>query len=326
MDYRKFGKTDLKVSMLGMGTWQASLRGWGKDYSKESMIMAIRESFENGINFFDTAEIYGDGISEKILSEALSIYNREDYIIATKIAPFNLNNAEKSIDNSLKRLNSKYIDLYQIHWPPSIYSKLDKLIKPLNEIVKEGKARYIGVSNFDENLIKKFQEYDLEIVSNQIRYSLLREYHNKSLIEYMKKYNIEVIAYSPLEMGALTGKYGKYRKPNGYVRKNNGIFRDLEKLEKLNSFLLEKSKKYNCTISQLSLSYIIGKGHLPIPGAKTREQARENAMSFSIKIIDEDIKEIDNFVISLNIDPNNFFSKIKYIPSFIIKFLFPKFI
>ncbi len=326
MEYKEFGKTDLKVSKVGMGTWQASLKGWGTDYTRESIIGAIRESFDNGINFFDTAEIYGEGLSEKILSEALSIYRRDDYIIATKIAPFNLNNPWKSLENSIKRLNAKYIDLYQVHWPPSIYSNMEKLFSPLKEMVKSGKVRYIGVSNFNQGLLEKLDEKGFEIVSNQVNYSILRENSMKDLVKYMKMNRIELIAYSPLEMGALTGKYGRQRKPNGYMRKTNAIFKDIEKLEKLNQFLLEKAKKHNCTVSQLSLAYVISKGHLPIPGAKNRKQAKENAEAYQVKLADDEIMEMEKFVGGLYTKNRNFFTNIRYVPSFLLKIIFPFFI
>jgi len=327
MEYRKLGNTDMKVSVVGFGTWQGSLRGWGKDYSKESIISAIREAFENGINFFDTAEIYGDGLSEKILGEALSIYKRDEYIIATKIAPFNLNKAEKSLNKSIERLNSKYVDLYQIHWPPSVYSNLEKSMKNMFNLVKSEKVRYIGVSNFDVGLLKTIKDY--HIVSNQIKYNIIQRSAEKDLISYMRENNIDLIAYSPLEMGALTGKYGKNKRPNGYVRKTAEIFKEknIEKLEKLNEFLKNISIKYNCTVSQISLAYIIKKGGIPIPGAKNIDQARNNALASRINISDEDIKNIDNFVNNLFINhENSWYKSVRYIPSFITKLIFSRFI
>lgn len=329
MEYRTFGKTDLKVSVIGFGTWQGSLKGWGKDYTKESIISAIREAFENGINFFDTAEIYGDGLSEKILGEALSIYKRDEYIIATKIAPFNLKNAEKSLENSIRRLNSGYVDLYQIHWPPSIYTDLEKSFNVLKNLVKKGLVKYIGVSNFDLDLLKRIEILDTDIVSNQIKYNILQRTAEKSLLPYMFSRKIELIAYSPLEMGALTGKYGKNVKPEGYVRKSNEIFseRNLEMLEKLNAYLKSLAEKYGCSVSQLPLAYIVKKSGIPIPGAKNSEQARQNAMAYKVKISDEDMKNIDNFINNLFPNYNNIWYKyVIYVPSFIVKLIFSKMI
>ena len=135
MEYKEFGKTGWKVSKVGFGAWQAGMREWGNDYSLDDVKSAVSTAIENGINFFDTAEAYGDGYSERVLGESLKGH---EAFVATTLAGFNVGNPEKSIDRSIRNLG-RSIDLYQIHWVPSYYSNLEKTIRVLEGMVKKGR-------------------------------------------------------------------------------------------------------------------------------------------------------------------------------------------
>ncbi|MGC8585003.1 MAG: aldo/keto reductase [Thermoplasmata archaeon] len=298
MNYKRF--YDMKISIIGQGTWQGSMKGWGNDYSENEYIKGIEKSIDLGVNFFDTAEIYGNGYSERLLGKALSGYDRESFVIATKIAPFNIKKWEKHLERSLMNLNMKYVDIYQLHWPTPLYVNLKKYIEQMGKAVDDGKIRYIGVSNF---YIKDLEKIDFKIISDQIKYNILKKQLNDDEIKMLLEKKKIVIGYSPLEMGVLSGKYSHDKKPSGYLRKNLPYFRkdNFENFRELMDFLNQLSERYGNSISQISLKYIIMKDVIPIYGSKNPRQSEENALSFNASLKMEDVKKIDDLVKNLNI-------------------------
>ncbi|MGC8992762.1 MAG: aldo/keto reductase [Thermoplasmata archaeon] len=298
MEFKKV--KDLKISVLGQGTWQGSMKGWGKDYSEKDFIESVKKSIELGVNFFDTAEIYGNGYSEKLLGKAISGYNREDLIIATKLAPFNIENWEKHLDRSLKNLNTKYIDIYQLHWPTPFYINFNKYLKEMENAIKNGKIRYIGVSNF---YLKDIEKLEVDIISNQIKYNILKKQLNDNEIEILNKKNILVIGYSPLEMGLLSGKYNINEKPKGYLRKRIPYLKgeNFRKFNEILTFLKDLSNKYDYSLTQISLKYCILKNVVPIYGSKNGKQSEDNALSINVPLKPEDINKIDELVYSMHL-------------------------
>ncbi len=156
-DYVRLGRTDIKISTVGIGTWQFGTEGWGygRDFTREDAIEAVREAFSNGINFIDTAEAYGGGLSEKMVGEAVRDF-REEVVIATKISPRHLGYRDifKALKGSLKRLGTSYVDLYQVHWPYCYFPVRDTM-KAMRELVRDGKIRAVGVSNFPVCLMEE---------------------------------------------------------------------------------------------------------------------------------------------------------------------------
>jgi aryl-alcohol dehydrogenase-like predicted oxidoreductase len=217
---RSLGQTDLHLSPLGLGTWQFSKgtgvvgKFWGTldDQLTEDI---IKTSLEGGINWFDTAEVYGNGESERILARALENIGAtpEEARIATKWWPMlrTAGSISKTIEERKEALRNRPIDLYQIHQPYSL-SSVEKQMMAMIELVKAGHINHIGVSNFNASAMinshRILTENGLSLASNQVKYSLLdRRMEENGVLESAKELGISIIAYSPLEQGLLSGKF-----------------------------------------------------------------------------------------------------------------------
>ncbi len=177
MEYAMLGTSDLKVSKIGLGTWQYGTEGWGfgADFTEQEALATVNKALEMGINFLDTAEVYGDGRSEEIVGKAID-GRRDAVIIATKVLPRHLRERDliRACDESLRRLKTDRIDLYQIH-AAEPYVPLDESMAALAKLIDGGKIRYVGVSNFSVPLLRAAEEaFSDKIVSNQVRYNLLQ--------------------------------------------------------------------------------------------------------------------------------------------------------
>lgn len=245
MIYKKLGNSNLKVSLIGYGSWALSKKGW-KDVNQEEAIRTLEKSFKLGINFYDTAPIYGFGKSEELIGEVLSSV-RSQMVIATKFGlewnnygkvTHNLNRdfILKEIENSLKRLKTDYIDLYQIHWPDT-KTPLEEVFITLEDLKRQNIIRNIGVSNFNFDLLKKASSIT-NITSTQECYNILQTDIEKEILPYCKKKNIGVISYSSLAQGLLSGKIDKnYKFSKSDIRRFNPLFADLNNtLDKINTF------------------------------------------------------------------------------------------
>ncbi len=206
MQYRKLGRSDLTVSALSLGCWSMAGGGmWGEQDAEDS-IATIRTAQELGINFFDTAEGYGNGYSEELLAQALG-HRRQEVIIATKVSQKNLRAPDvvTACERSLKRLNTDYIDVYYIHWPsPEI--PISETMEAFERLRTEGKIRVTACSNFASGDLEKLLRHG-RAEANQLPYSLLWraiEYH---VTPYCQEQGVSVTCYSPLSQGLLTGRY-----------------------------------------------------------------------------------------------------------------------
>jgi diketogulonate reductase-like aldo/keto reductase len=224
MQYREIAP-DEKVPVIGLGTWGMGGRQIEDHKWDEENILAIQMAIELGLTHIDTAEYYGAGHTEELVGQAIKKFDRTDLFITTKVWSNNLhyNNLLKSMKESLKRLEIDYVDLYLIHWPnPKI--PLKETVEALEYCVIEGYTRYIGVSNFSAELMRKAQSYlkEHQIVANQVEYSLIDQKPKITLLPYIKSHNKLLIAYSPLARGQLVkpgnkvldeiaDKYGKSR-------------------------------------------------------------------------------------------------------------------
>ncbi len=314
------------ISKIGLGTWQMGMKGWGSDYEDSTVIDALVYGINNGINFIDTAEIYGNGKSEKLIGNALEQIDRKRVYVATKIAGFNATEkkVKKSINGSLKRMKIDYIDLYQVHWEPSIYTNMENLFKELENSIKEGLINHIGVSNFSLKNLEIANSYlkDYKIESNQIKFNLV-ERPSKEIIEYMNKNNIKLIAWSPLAQGFLTGKYGPGNMPKGFIRKVNKLFKEknFKRYENLFKILRELSMKKNASITQIVLSYESSLGVLPIPGFKNKNQVKEIVDSIKIEISEDELKEITDVINELGTIKSNEEMFPRTLPNFLVKII-----
>lgn len=298
MLYTTLGRTSEKVSKIGIGTWQIGSRewGWGRGYGEEQVIEAIRRSVELGVNLIDTAEIYGGGLSEVVVGKAIRGF-RERVLIATKVWPTHAtyNGTIKACERSLRRLGVDAIDLYQVHWP-NPFVPISSTMRAMEELVRRGMIRYIGVSNFSASQLERAQHAlkREEIVSDQIEYSLLKRRAAERLLERFGG-SITIIAYSPLAQGLLTGKYGPENLPRDLVRAVNPLFdpHNVRMVGPLLEKLREVASRHGATPDQVALRALIHRANVvAIPGAKDARQAERNALAADLDLTDQEVEEL----------------------------------
>ncbi|MEM4373605.1 MAG: aldo/keto reductase [Nitrososphaerota archaeon] len=300
MIYTFLGRTGLKISKVALGTWQFGSRSWGYgvSYGRSECVMAVRTGVEYGINLIDTAEVYGSGLSEEIVGEAIRGM-RERVMIATKVSPTHLsyNGTIKACERSLRRLGVKSIDLYQVHWPNPLIP-ISQTMRAMEKLVEMGKISYIGVSNFSKKLLVKAQETlrREEIVSDQVKYNLLERGVEDELLPYAEKEGITILAYSPLAQGLLTGKYSRANPPRDVVRKVNILFdsRNMVRLEPLLTHLNTIADRNGATSAQIALRWLISRDRVvAIAGVKNSIQAAECAAAAEASLSPEDHQLLD---------------------------------
>ncbi len=308
MEYTNLGgNKKFHVSRIGMGLWQASDAWKGNE---EQITNAVGESLKLGINFVDTAEAYGNGHSESVLGAALKKYGRENFFVATKVAGAHLRHNElmRAAEASIRRLGSGHIDLYQIHWPdPWEQIPFKQTFTAMSELQKSGKIKAIGVSNFAVRDLEEAMDIlgDVPIVSNQVRYNILQRNIEEEVLPFCRKHHISIIAWSPLAQGAVSGKYSEKNAPTQDVRSGNELFtgKNLKAAEMLVDTMKKIGEKYSKTPAQVALNWLTSKEDvIPIPGAKSVEQARENAESISFKLSPQELKELDSVSSETEID------------------------
>lgn len=269
----------------------------------------VEESLRGGVNWFDSAEVYGWGESERALCRALERCNRacNDIIVATKWWPLfrTAGSITRTIGQRLDALKTDCIDLYQIHHPFS-FSSIRSEIKAMAQLVEHGKIRYVGVSNFSASQMTRAHgellDYGLRLVSNQVNYSLLnRRIETNGILDAARDLNVAIIAHTPLARGVLTGKFhddpNLIRTRQG-LRKYQGAFRraGLEKSYRVITVLRSLAMKYNVSMSQIALNWLInfnGDAVVAIPGATTAEQAIGNADSMRFTLSEQDLDYLD---------------------------------
>ena len=316
MQTRKLGSSDLHLTTVGFGTWGISGSGWrgswGPQDDNES-VQAIIRACELGVNWIDTAAVYGLGHSEEVVGKALKELP-ERPIVATKLGScwneegdifgrLTKESVRKEAEDSLRRLDVDTIDLYQIHWP--IADNHDEVLEgwaTMAELVKEGKARYIAVSNFDVELMEKISAIH-PITSLQPPYSMLRRGIEKELLPYCGEKNIGVVCYSPMGKGLLTGKFTKERVanlPDEDHRKKGSDFNDprfsiiQQMLEELRPIAEENGK----TLAQLALAWVLRRSEVTaaIVGTRRPSQIEETAKAADWNLSQEDITAVDEIL------------------------------
>lgn len=284
---------------IGVGTWAWGDRlvwGFGNGYAENEVRETFLESLRSGAKFFDTAEVYGQGKSESILGELIE-ETGEEVIIATKMMPYPWRVFKGSLrialTNSLRRLRLKRISLYQMHLPiPPITPQ--KWMNRMLELFEEGLVEAIGVSNY--NLAQTIQAHEtlkkhgLRLASNQVEYHLLdRHIERDGLMSYCNEEGIKVIAYSPLAMGILTGKYTVSNPPRGTraARYNREYLAKLQPM--LNTMARIGNSHEGKSSAQVALNWVIQKGALPIPGAKNARQVEQNMGATGWQLTNDEI-------------------------------------
>jgi len=288
---------------IGLGAWSWGDRivwNYGKGYSDADIEDGFKISLENGVHFVDTAEIYGNGRSERLLGQFLK-RTETPVIVATKFfpLPWRLSKASvtRALRASLERLGLERVDLYQIHWPSPLVP-VERYVQGLASAHRLGLARAVGVSNYDKNQMQRaytiLSEYEIPLASNQVEYNLLnRSVEKNGLLVRCKELGIRLIAYSPLAMGLLTGKYSPENPPPGMrAGKYAGILKEIHPLIKL---LTEIGQDWGGkSVAQIALNWCICKGALPIPGAKNVCQAEMNAGAAGWRLTPEQVKALDS--------------------------------
>lgn len=294
---------DLEPIELGTGTCQwGDLGAWGYGvrYGERDVRSAFEASLEAGVEFFDTAELYGLGRSERLLGKFIRS-TRRPVRVATKFLPMfwrlRRTSLLAALRGSLRRLGLERVDLYQIHKPyPPI--SIETWADALADAVQGGLASSVGVSNFDLEQTKRAAEAlakrGLLLASNQVHYNLLhRRVETSGLLAYCRAHAIRVIAYSPLERGILSGKYGPDRLPSN---RRFGLYRErrgLAAIQPLVDRLRDIGHARDRSPSQIAINWIICKGGLPIPGAKNARQLADNVGAKGWRLSNEEVASLD---------------------------------
>ena len=308
---RPLGKTGMEVTPIGLGMMEFAGGGglMGPAFpviAQEEKNTTVKAGLDGGVNWFDTAELYGAGVSEQSLATALKaadIQNGE-VVIATKWWPLfrTARNIPKTIDERLRFLDGYSIDLYQVHQPYS-FSTPEAEMDAMAELVKAGKIRSVGVSNFNAEQMRRayrqLQKHGLPLASNQVRYSLLdRSIERNGVLDAARELGITIIAYTPLGSGMLSGKY--HRQPELLEKKNRfwrmRLRRILEKSRGVVTILEEIASRYHVTAAQVALNWVInahGDIVVTIPGVTRVSQARESAGAMNFELTQADIARLD---------------------------------
>ncbi|MGV3460746.1 MAG: aldo/keto reductase [Flavobacterium sp.] len=320
MIYRKIANTDLELSAITFGAWAAGGWMWGGT-DRNDAVQAIRASYDEGVTSIDTAPIYGQGDSEEIVAEAIQGISRDKVQILTKfgmrwdlakgtLAMKSKNNEGKDIDvykyagrdsiikeceDSLRRLKTDYIDLYQIHWP-DVTTPIQESMEAVETLIKQGKVRYAGVCNYSAEQWEEADKYT-NIISNQVPYSMVKREIEQDSVPYALRHGKSIIAYSPLQRGLLTGKMKPgYKFDDGDHREGLYFFSD-ENLKNVNAFL-EKIKPMaddkGITLSQLVLKWTIEQPAIDVAlaGARNAQQSVQNAKAVNVPLSAEEVKLI----------------------------------
>lgn len=307
MHYHLFGNSGLRVSPLCLGTMTFGKDwGWG---STEAESKAIFDAFlEAGGNFLDTADVYTEGSSERILGDLIQA-ERDHIVLATKYTLSNTTknpnksgnhrkNLVQSVEASLKRLQTDYIDLLWVH-AYDYLTPIEEMMRALDDLVRAGKVLYIGISDAPAwvisraNTIAEFRGWT-PFIGNQLEYNLTERTPERDLLPMSQALNIGVVAWSPLAAGILTGKYlGNKGKGSGGRMEGTTSYRLNEKNDLIASKVVDLAKEMGTSPAQLSLAWLLHKGIIPIIGARKMDQLKDNLASLGLKLPVEVIQQLD---------------------------------
>ena len=329
MEYRKLGESDLSVSVITFGAWAAGGWMWGGTERKEA-VEAIKAAYDLGVTSIDTAPVYGQGTSEEIVGEAIKDLPRDKVQILTKYGmrwdlpkgDFAFNSQDndgnpidiyryagkesiiKECEDSLKRLGTDYIDLYQMHWPNKT-TPIDESMEAVLRLIEQGKVRQAGVSNYNVEQMQQ-AETVLKLVSNQVPFSLLNRDIEDELVPYCIGHNKAILAYSPLERGLLTGKIKPgHQFAEGDHRASYRFFKD-ENIRQTDDFL-EKLRPLaddkGASLSQLVIRWTIQRPGITVAlvGARNAKQAIQNAKAIDIRLSADELNFINEQLTELEL-------------------------
>ncbi|GFE71437.1 aldo/keto reductase family protein [Chroococcus sp. FPU101] len=306
MKYRQLGNSDLQISEIALGSWLT----YGGAVERQQAEACVHKAFDVGINIIDTANVYGRGAAESLLGEVLQGVDRASYILATKVyfpmsdtdLGLSATQIHKQIDASLQRLRTDYVDLYQCH-RYDVNTPLEETMTALTEVVRQGKARYIGFSEWSPAQIQAAINLPNveKFISSQPQYSMLWRKPEAEVFPLCAENGIGQIVWSPLAQGVLTGKYKLGEAPPQDSRaaneKMNGFMRDLldERVLKAVQNLKPIAQRLNISMAQLALAWVLQDQRVSaaIIGASRPEQVVDNAAASDVELSDEILREIE---------------------------------
>ena len=295
------------LTSVGIGTWawgDTLFWGYGNDYGVSQVRDAFAATLDAGVSFFDTAEVYGLGESESLLGRFMKEFGRPAQI-ATKYFPvpwrFTSQSVSDALTASLKRLQVEQIELYQVHSPFSFFMNQETLMNALADEVQRGRIATVGVSNYSAEQMREAHGYlaarGIPLAVNQVQYSLLaRKIERNGILDTARELGVTILAYSPLAQGLLTGKYTleNYVKPTGARQLDPRFSKGgLEKIAPVIKLLRQLGEKYDRTPAQVALNWLIAQGVVPIPGAKTAQQAQQNAGALGWSLTPSEVEQLD---------------------------------
>ena len=300
MQTRRLGKSDIEITSIIMGTWQTGKSMWTGIEDNQS-IKALRSGFDAGITTIDTAEAYGNGHSERVIAKALGDM-RHEVVYATKVFPnhYRYEQVIAACERSLNNLKTDYIDLYQLHWPSGSFNtpqvELKETMAAMNTLVKQGKIRAIGVSNFSAEQIEEASNLG-RIDSLQPPYSLLWRHVENDARPHCTANDITLLAYSPMAQGLLTGKFGAdHQFEDGDHRSRNKLFQP-DHFRRVQAVLAEIkpiADQRGLTLGQLALAWVCNQPKAcAIAGARNAQQVIENAKAGDIRLSEDELAAMD---------------------------------
>ena len=308
MQTTKLGPSGPQVCALGIGTWSwGDKLFWSYDssYGSSDVAEAFKAAVAAGVNFFDTAEVYGFGESESLIGQFRQ-QTEQSVDIATKYLPvpwrFGADSVSDALSGSLKRLKAERVTLYQVHMPFNFFMSQETLMNALADEVNRGRIESIGVSNYSADEMRQAHQIlakrDIPLAVNQVQYSLLsRKIETKGILAAARELDITLLAYSPLAQGLLTGKYApdKNTTPDGARRLDPRFSSSgLQKIAPVLDRLQQIGDKYQKTPAQVALNWLIAQGNvIPIPGAKNAHQAVQNAGALGWNLNEEEVTQLD---------------------------------
>lgn len=308
METITLGQDGPTVTPLCIGTWAWGDKlfwNYGKNYGSDQLKEAFKEALEVGTTFFDTAEVYGFGLSEEFLGQFMQQTDKPVQI-ATKYGPAPWRFTEQSVSDaltgSLKRLQVERVALYQVHWPFSFFMSQETLMNALAMEVKRGRIEAVGVSNYSAEQMREAHQLlaarGVRLAVNQVRYSLLtRQIESNGILDTARQLGVTILAYSPLAQGLLTGKYtpDSSQTPSDARRIDPRFSKDgLKRIEPVISLLRQIGEKHGRSPAQAALNWLIAQGNvIPIAGAKTPEQVRQNAGALGWRLSDDEIAQLE---------------------------------
>jgi len=314
MQYRRLGRAGVRVSTIALGSWLT----YGSSVAEEAAIQCIHKAYELGINFFDTANAYNRGAAEKVVGGALRDYSRDSFVLATKVyfpmgeGPNDRGLSRKHIMEqchaSLHRLGTDYIDLYQCHRYDTETS-LEEVLRALDDLVTQGKALYVGVSEWSavqiDDAVYTARELNLDrIASNQPVYNMLQRYIERDVLPLCEREGIGQVVFSPLSQGILTGKYKPGQQPQQGTRaadpEAGSFMQDLMNDKVLTAVqnLQTLAQQNGYTLSQMALAWVLRKQIVSaaIIGASRPQQVEENAKASEITLTEDVLHQIDEIL------------------------------